>query len=63
MRVISQHGPATDEKILKLDLSGILLDSWASPTLGYPHGVCADAKRNLYAAEGGRATKFRIRAQ
>jgi DNA-binding beta-propeller fold protein YncE len=56
-------GAGLDKKILKLDLSGRVLDSFEASTLGYPHGVCVDAKGFLYAAERGRATKFRIRVR
>ena len=57
-------GAGLDNKILKLDLSGKLLGSWGPPGgIQYPHGLCADTKGNLYVAEGGHATKFRIRSQ
>jgi len=57
-------GAGLDNKILKLDLSGKLLGSWGPPGgIQYPHGLCADTNGNLYVAEGGHATKFRIRSQ
>ncbi|RDJ92919.1 hypothetical protein B4Q13_25500 [Lacticaseibacillus rhamnosus] len=56
-------GLGTDNRILKLDRNGAVLDSWGSEQeLGFPHGVCCARAGNLYVAEilANRATKLRI---